>query len=407
MIDILFSSLPLADCANVAVPEATQQAMRYYQSGNVLWIVDQLWSFLVPLLFLFTGFTGKLESISQRWSGKRWFFTLSFYLILFIAIYQVLNFPLNYYEDYIRQHEYGLSSQTFTRWVGNFGKSTLIALVSALLFVWIFYLLLKKSPRRWWVYGSLVSIALLFVMQFVQPVWIDPLFNRFGPMKNKELEGQILSLAARAGIDQGRVYEVDKSQDTNMLNAYVVGFGSTNRIVLWDTTIQKLTPDEILFVMGHEMGHYVLHHIWWGMLISSLMIFAVFYLTYRTANALMHRHHRRFGFEHLSQIASFPLLILLFGFYSLLFTPLDNYFSRQIEHNADTFGLEITQNNQAAGEAFVVLQMQNLSNPRPGSLFKLWRSTHPPLGERIDFTNSYCPWTEGRPLKYGKHFKSS
>ena len=407
MLETLFSSLPIADCATVVVPEATEQAMRYYKSGNVLWIVDQLWAFIVPLLFLVTGFTGKLGDLSARWSRKKWFFTICIYLILFTVIYQILNFPLSYYESYIRQHEYGLSTQTFSRWFGNYGKGVLVGLVASLLFVWIFYLLLKKSPRRWWFYSSLVSIALLFVMQFIQPIWIDPLFNRFGPMKNKELEGQILSLASRAGIDQGRVYEVDKSQDTNMLNAYVVGFGTTNRIVLWDTTIEKLTPDEILFVMGHEMGHYVLHHIWWGMFTSSLMIFAVFYLTFRSAKALMHRYHKKFGFEHLYQIASLPLLILLFGFYSLLFTPLDNYFSRQIEHNADTFGLEITQNNQAAGEAFVALQMQNLANPRPGPIFKFWRSTHPPLGERIDYSNTYCPWSEGGHLKYGKFFKSN
>jgi Zn-dependent protease with chaperone function len=223
-------------------------------------------------------------------------------------------------------------------------------------------------------------------------------------MQNKQLEQKILALAARAKIEHSKVYEVNKSQDTNTLNAYVTGFGSTNRIVLWDTTIQQMREDEILFVMGHEMGHYVLHHLWWNLLYFAALSFLIFYLTFRGANYLMHRYSHRFGFSRLSQIASLPLLLLLISVFSFLTQPLTNFVSRTIEHNADKFGLEITQNNQAAGEAFLVLQQKNLAVPRPGMVFKFWRSTHPPLGERVDFFNSYCPWKEGKPLKYGKFF---
>ena len=242
-------------------------------------------------------------------------------------------------------------------------------------------------------------------MMFVQPIWIDPLFNKFGPMKNKELEAQILHLASRAGIEGGRVFEVDKSEDTKMLNAYVVGFGSSSRIVLWDTTIKQLTPDEILFVMGHEMGHYVLHHIWWSMLYCSALSFGIFYLTYRSANFMLRKYKKRFGFTYLYNIASLPLLLFLITLFSLLSTPLSNYVSRCMEHEADRFGLEITQNNKAAAEAFIALQQENLGNPYPGPIFKFWRSTHPPLGERIEFCNSYCPWKQDQPLKYADRFK--
>ena len=152
------------------------------------------------------------------------------------------------------------------------------------------------------------------------------------------------------------------------------------------------------------MGHYVLHHMWWGMGYQVLILFAILYLTYRMANALLHRYHHRFGFSHLSSIASLPLRILCINLFSFLSLPLSNLFSRVIEHNADCFGLEITQNNQAAGEAFLVLQRENLANPYPGIIFKIWRSSHPPIGERVDFFNHYCPWTEGKPLKYGKYF---
>jgi Zn-dependent protease with chaperone function len=167
-----------------------------------------------------------------------------------------------------------------------------------------------------------------------------------------------------------------------------------------------MTPDQILFVMGHEMGHYVLNHIWWGMGYYAVLTFAAFYLTYRAANFLMHRYHRRFGFNDLSNIASLPLLAFLIGLLMLITTPLSNYFSRYYEHEADRFGLEITQNNQAAAEAFIVLQQGNLANPRPGPLYNIWRNSHPALGDRIDFCNSYCPWRQQEPLKYGRYFKN-
>ena len=400
----MFHFLFAAQCADVVVPVATEQAMRYYQSGNILWILQQAFGLIVPILFLVTGVSGKLSHLSAR-VGKRWFWTIVCYLILFIAIYQVVEFPLDFYGGYVRPHEYGLSTQTFSRWFDHYGKGFLVSLLFSVAFIWIFYLLLKKSPRRWWIYSSLVASAIILFGTFIAPIWIDPLFNRFGPMQNKELEGQILHLASRAGIQNGRVFEVDKSQDTKMVNAYVTGFGGSKRIVLWDTTIEQLTPKEILFVMGHEMGHYVLHHVWWGFGYAVLSSFLIFYLTYRLSRFLLHRYHHRFGFNDLSNIASLPLLLLCVNLFVFLFLPLSNAISCKIEHDADCFGIEITQNNQAAGEAFVVMQRENLANPYPGMVYKIWRSDHPPLGERVAFLNSYCPWTTGEPLKYGKYFQ--
>ncbi len=404
MLTVLVAAIASQECAQAAVPAATDQAIRYYQSGNVLWIIQQEWSLIVPLLFLLWGLTGKLGTLAEKW-GKKWFFSLVIYLAMFLTLYKILNIPLDFYADYIREHAYGLSTQKLGRWLENYGKGILVALLGSCAFIWIFYLLLKKSPRRWWVYSSLTSIGVMFILVFIQPIWIDPLFNRFEPMKDKQLEQQILGLAARAGIEHGRVFEVDKSQDTGTLNAYVVGFGTTNRIVLWDTTIKQMTPDELLFVMGHEMGHYVLNHIWWSIVYFGALSFAMFYLTYKSATFLLHRYHKRFGFKHLYDIASLPLLLLLINLFALLSSPLSNYVSRYMEHEADRFGLEITQNNEAAARAFIALQQKNLAIPYPGTVFTFWRSTHPSLGERIEFCNSYCPWKQHEPLKYAEYFK--
>jgi Zn-dependent protease with chaperone function len=184
-------------------------------------------------------------------------------------------------------------------------------------------------------------------------------------MKNKELEQQILDLAAMAGIDQGRIFEVDKSQETSTLNAYVVGFGHTKRIVLWDTLIQNMSAPQILFVVGHEMGHYVLHHMWWGFSYFSILLVFIFYGTYRGAFLVLRRFQHRFGFAELSSFASLPLLLFLFTFLSLATDPLTNFVSRTIERQADRFGLDMTHDNQAAGEAFVILQQKKSSEPAP------------------------------------------
>lgn len=401
MFDLLAA---IHDCAQVVVPEASPQALRYYHNDNILWMVDQAWSLIVPLIFLLWGLTGKMSKSAHRW-GRKWYFGIVIYLALYLLISQLLNFPLDFYAGYLRQHEYGLSTQTLGRWFGNYGKSLAVSFMSAAAVVWIFYLLLKKSPRRWWFYGSLASIGIVFMTTLVQPIWIDPLFNKFGPMKDKQLEEQILTLASKAGIDGARVFEVDKSQDTKMLNAYVIGFAKTKRIVLWDTIVQKMSPDQVLFVMGHEMGHYVLHHIWLSFGYFAVLSFVVFYLIYRTSHFLLKRYKHRFGFSQLYDIASLPLLLLLINFFMLLITPLSNCVTRYYEHEADRFGLEITQDNQAAAETFIILQQDNLVNPWPGPIYNIWRNSHPSLGDRVDFCNSYCPWKDQKPLKYSKYFQ--
>jgi STE24 endopeptidase len=393
------------DNGPVLVPEPSEKAWSYYRSGNVLWIFSTLWGWLIPALFLFTGFSARIRTWAQS-IGRIRFFTIAIYVAIFTILTFLIDLPLSFYSDYVRQHAYGLSNQTFGKWA----KDSLISLVIGVLFsalvLWVPYLLLKRSPRRWWLYSGLFAIPLILFMILIQPLLIDPLFNKFGPMKDKQLEAKILALADRAGIEGGRVFEVEKSEDTNAVNAYVTGFGGTKRIVLWDTTIKKLSEQELLFVMGHEMGHYVLGHIWKTIPILSLLIIVSLYLIHRTAHLLIDRYKDRFGFSELSDIASLPLIILLFGLFLFFILPAGLALNRYHEHEADRFGLELTKNNRAAATAFVKLQTENLGIPRPNPILKLLRASHPPLGERIDFCNEYRPWEKGESLKYGSLFKS-
>ena len=369
--------------ASVAVPEPSEKAMQYYRSGNVLWVVSQLVGLAIPALLLFTGLSARMRSLARR-IGRKWFFIVGVYFILYSLLAYVLDFPLAYYAGYVRQHAYGLSNQTFQKWLADSLKELAVGMVFGCLLLWLPYLLIRRSPRRWWLYTSLLSLPVMVFVMLVEPIWIAPLFNRFGPMKDKQLEARILALAHRAGIEGGRVFEVDKSVDTKTVNAYVTGLFGTKRIVLWDTLLAKLDADQVLFVMAHEMGHYVLHHVLLGILVGFVGVLIGLYLVYRLSGMMLGRWKRRFGFEQLSDVASLPLILLLFQLISLALMPIGLACSRYMEHEADRFALELTRDNHAAATAFVRLQSENLGNPRPGLLYMLWRGSHPSLGERID-----------------------
>jgi STE24 endopeptidase len=364
-----------------------------------LWTVDVAVSLIIPALILFTGASARVRKIAYR-IGRRWLPALVVYAVLFVTVYAVITAPLSYYEEFVRQHAYGLSNQTLGKWLSDSLKGLAVSALGLALVLWIPYALLRRSPRRWWLYAGLASAPISALVLVISPIWIDPLFNRYEKMQDSTLEHRILDVAARAGISGSRVYQVQKSVDTKTVNAYVTGLGSTKRIVLWDTMLSKLQTDEILFVMAHEMGHFVLHHTFWFILASTLLMTVSLYLVHRLAGSLIARFGRRFGFDQLADVASFPLLVGLGTVVSLTISPAVLAFSRHQEHEADRFALELTRSNRAAATTFVRLQQENLTIPRPGPIFTFWRASHPSLGDRVDFANGYRPWAEGKPLRY-------
>jgi STE24 endopeptidase len=395
---------PVGEATPVAAPPATPTALRYYASGNRLWVVDQVLSNVLLAVILFSGASAKLRAWAQR-IGRNWFFTIVVYFALFTVLTFAVTLPFTYYVEFVRQHDYGLSNQTLRKWWSDSLTGLAVTCVAGGLFLWVPYLLLRRSPRRWWLYTAAAAIPFIVVGDLIAPIWIAPLFNKFEPMRDKALEARILTLADRVGIEGGRVFEVNKSVDTKMLNAYVAGLWQTKRIVLWDTIIARMDDRELLFVMGHEMGHYVLGHVWQGVALSSVLLLLLLYAAYKTMGAIVARWAHRFGFSDIADVASLPLLLVVTSVFSLAIAPAQLALTRHLEHEADRFALEITQTNHSAGTAFVKLQEDALGNPWPGPLFKLWRASHPPLGERIEFSNEYHPWRDGRPLRYQRLFR--
>ena len=379
------------DNSPVSVPPPSEKALRYHRGNTVLWATEQILSLALPLALLLTGFSAWLRTLASQIGGGRFYPTLAIYFGLLSLVLFVVELPLSYYVGFLREHVYGLSTQHFAKWAGDQAKGLAVGILVGLLVLWVPYWLLAKSPQHWWLWTSLLALPFYLLTLLIAPLWIAPLFNKFGPMKDKALEAEILTVAKRAGVEGARVFEVDKSVDTAKVNAYVTGVGGSKRIVLWDTLMKRLSPEQTKYVVGHELGHYVLGHVWINIFISWMLTFAGLFAAHRTAGFLLARFGGRFGFSQLADPASLPLLMLLLSLFGFLITPATLALSRYHETQADRFGLDLTHDNHAAATAFVALQRQNLAVPRPGLLYKIFRASHPPIGERVDFINAYRP----------------
>ena len=404
LVFLLLPLLAIADAGAIAIPEPGEQAWSYYYTKNALWGVGLAWGLAIPALILFTGWSARIRAFAHG-RGRGRALTIFLYLAIYSAVEFALGLPLAYATGFAVEHHYGLSNQTLAKWATDALVGLAIGIGVGYLVVLAIYALLRASPRRWWLYASLALVPFIFLVFLVSPIWIEPLFNKFGPMQDKALEAKIVALARQAGIEGARVFEVAKSEDTRKLNAYVTGFGATKRIVLWDTIVRRLDERELLFVMGHEMGHYVLHHIWMSIGALSLLVFASLYLVHRLAHGLIHRFRARFGFERLDDIASYPLVSMGVAIVMGAATPVFFMLTRHDERAADRFGLEITRDNRACATAFVKLTAGNLQVSRPHALIQFLRGSHPTVAERIEFCNTYRPWERGQPSTYEAYFR--
>jgi Zn-dependent protease with chaperone function len=311
----------------------------------------------------------------------------------------VILFPLTWYETYALELRFGFMTQSLAGWFVDQLKALAfqIVAVGVVPLLAIAWFAVEWSPRRWWLLLASGTLPVLVASVLLQPLVFDPLFNEFTPLHDEQLRTEILALGARADVPARNVYEVDMSNRTKKVNAYVSGFGASQRIVLWDTMLEAMRKDEILFVMGHEMGHYVLMHIWRGVLWSSLAAIGVFWLVAQLANGALRLWGARWGVTSVADLAAMPLLIAVLSLVSYVGAPISNVVSRAIEHESDVYALELTHDNDAGARAFLKLARGNRSDPEPAAWVKWFLYTHPPLGERIRFAQSYRPWEKGEP----------
>ena len=368
---------------DVRPPVVTPQMTRYSRTRYGLYFAGTAYGLLALWGVLATGLSARLRRFVQPLHYS--FFQLAGYYALLTLVLLAVQAPLSWYSGYYLEHAYGLSSQSFPAWAGDRTKGVAVDVATTVPILWGLFWLINRSPRRWalWFWGALIPLIAFGI--FVSPLVVDPLFNKFTPLPPSPLKTRIEALAAKAGIPNAPVYVVDKSRQTHSTNAYVTGIGSSARIVLWDTTIQRMPEDQIIAVVAHEMGHYVLKHLYWGFALSVGGLLVGLPLAQKFTEAMLARFSPRWGVTSLSDYAATPALLLTVALAGFLLAPLTNGVSRVIEHQADAYGLEVNGNGPAMARAFVSLSEQNLSDPDPPAFIKFWLFTHPPLRERIEF----------------------
>jgi len=368
---------------DVQPPVVTPPMRRYSRTRYTLYFAGTAYELLALWGVLATGLSAWLRRLVQplRFS----FFQLAGYYALLTLALLAVHFPLTWYSGYYLEHAYGLSSQSAGAWAGDLAKGVAVNVATTVPILWLLFWLIQRSPRRWslWFWGALIPLIAFGI--FVSPLVVDPLFNKFTPLTPGPLKTQIERLAAKAGIPNAPVYIVDKSKQTHSTNAYVTGIGSSARIVLWDTTLQRMPQDQIVAIVGHEMGHYVLKHLYWGFAMSVGGLLVLLPLAQKFAEGLLLRFGPRWGVNGLTDYAATPALLLTAALFGFLLAPVTNGVSREVEHQADAYGLQVTGNRPAMARAFVSLSEQNLSDPNPPPFITFWLMSHPPLQERINF----------------------
>jgi len=366
-------------------PDKLQRAIEYAHAGYWLHFLSEIYVIVILAAIIASGLAAKFRDWAQAASHRRFVQALIFVPLLLIAN-DVLYLPANIYGQHL-ELKFDQSIQSWPSWLWDWTKTELITLLCAVPVAFFLYAVIRRSPRRWWLYFWLASLPTIAVVMYLEPMIIEPMFYRFEPLAatHPALTDQLEALVARAGltIPRNRMFEMKASEKLNSLNAYVSGFGGSKRVVVWDTTIQKLTTPETLFVFGHELGHYVLNHIRNSLLLLALALLALFWAGSHLVRRMV---------PDVGDWTSLPVLLLIVAVASALSEPIVNGYSRWQEHQADLFALEITRgivSPPAAAHSFQVMGEIGLDEPNPNPFIVFWLYSHPTTSSRFDLALRY------------------
>jgi STE24 endopeptidase len=389
-------------------PDKLAKAEALSHIRTILGFGGTLWGIIVLVLILQFGIAARMRNVAVNLSKNRWAQGFTFFFE-FMLLTTLLSLPLDLYEQHIRRG-YGLSVQHWGSWLGDQGKAFGLSFVFGGLGVMLLFFLIRKFPRRWWLWLWFPTMAFVLLAVFASPYIIDPLFNKFEPLSksNPALVAQLEQVVARGkGIEipPERMFLMKASDKVTTLNAYVTGFGASKRVVVWDTSIAKGTSDEILFIFGHEMGHYVLGHIFRGIVFSFVFILVSFFIGFHFFQFLLRRFGTKWGIASQNDWAAFVVFVLVLSVIGFFGEPVQNAYTRTQEHAADVFGQEvihgIVPNPQATGQAaFDLLGGESLDDPTPSPLVEFWTGSHPPIWFRAAFSKHYDPWAADAQPKY-------
>lgn len=359
----------------------------YSRIRNFIFFLATPYEWLFYYLIIIVGLSAAFERWAKQ-TSKFFIAQTGIYLFWLSLLSFIIMFPLSYL-SFMISRSYNISTQTFSSWMKDNVIDFWVDYAIMFIVVTVLYMLMRKFKKRWWLATWIVSIPFSIFMMFIQPVIIDPLYNDFYPLKDKLLETKILALADEANIPAEHVYEVDMSNKTNSLNAYVTGVGANSRIVLWDTTLERLSDEEILFIMAHEMGHYVEKHIYIGIAGYLLLMLIGLFITAKLMERWVKRRGKDWKIDKMTNISSLPVFLLITSMLLFASSPISNWVSRYQETRADIYAIKMTQDKDAGIQTFQSLTKAGLSQVNPPYLVKIFRYGHPTMLERIRMIEEY------------------
>lgn len=360
--------------------EKREKSDAYFEGGY--WLL--LWNFLltaaVCLFLLGSGISWRLRDVAERATTSR-NLQVVYYAIAYFLIVATLSFPLNIYEHFFREHQYGLATQSFWPWFREQLVGFCLVVVAGAILLVVLYAIFRRAPRTWWFWGALVATTFGIVVAFIAPVYVEPLFNTYKPVTNPEIRDSILAMARANEIPVKQVFEVDASRQTTRVSANVSGFLGTTRIALNDNLLKQCTLPEIREVMAHEMGHYVLNHGAKLLTYSAIFIFLGFALARVLFDQALKRWGNIWKIHGIADPAGLPLFALIFVTLLFVATPLANTLVRVTEREADAFGINTSR--EPDGMAKVALKLGAYRKLSPTPLEEFIFFDHPSGRNRI------------------------
>jgi STE24 endopeptidase len=361
-------------------PEQRKLSDQYFEGGYWLGLWDALWTVGACLLLLITGVSGRISRWSQRLTRRKWISTPIFIALFLVALF-LLDLPLSIYEDFLREHEYGLSEQAFGGWLRD---QMIIAGANVVIFaivLTLIYAAVRRAGSRWWVWATALSFGALMLVQLIAPVYLLPMLNDYKPLPDGVVKEAVLSLARANQVPTSHVEWFDASKQTTRISANVAGLLNTTRIALNDNLVNKTSLPEIKAVLGHEMGHYVLNHVWKEPILLALLIGLAMLLLSVAMDAALARWGARLNLIDRADPAGLPLAIALFSVIFWVLTPVQNLIVRSYEAEADAFGLNAAR--EPYGWAMAAMRLSTYRKIQPGKLEEFLFYDHPSGYERV------------------------
>ncbi|MFZ0796472.1 MAG: M48 family metallopeptidase [Terriglobales bacterium] len=344
--------------------DKTARSDAYFEGGYWLILWDFLYGVVVALLLLNLRWSARMRDLAERVTRFKPVHTFAYWL-QYLVLTTILVFPLTVYEDYFREHKYGLATQTFIPWMGDQVKNLGVNLVLGGILVVMLFGIVRRLPRTWWIWGSVATIVFLIFVVLIAPVYIFPIFNKVTRLDDPKIVDPILSMARANGIPAKDVYEIDASKQTTRMSANVSGFANTMRITLNDNLLRRGSPEEIQAVMGHEMGHYVMNHIYKSIMFQLIITVIAFAYLHWGLDWTLQRWGEKWQIRGVGDTAVLPLVVLLVSIFGFVMTPVMNTWTRTQEYEADMYGLNTSRQPDGFAQAAIHLGEYRKMNPGP------------------------------------------